>query len=604
SGLATGYQGDYIGITSANGKIFPNWADNRVGRYQSWAATIILDAGPLMPFNLQTPIAGSTITSFPGSSTPVTLTWDTSRANASYKWIFSAALPLITRPTGTNSITFTLGELDVILAGLGVNQGSSINGTWDVWAFRNNAPQNDSLKAANGPRSLTLARGVPTLSAFNLNAPANNSTIVTSVFNNTNININWTRSGAGTTYKWKFGAPTISTPLLVMPSGFDSSLAIVNSGLDAILGGLGVNPGDSISGQWAVWAYNATDSLKSIQTYNIKFKRQGKGDVIILYDSSNAACRTSKDSTANVLSRMNMTFDLFNRGAQTSTLAMTLRGYKAVILLGEATSSMNVTLKDSVKAYLNAGGTTTPTKSKLIIFSEDIGYNFGRTGSSYIDLDFVNNYLGWNYTADRPGTGNIGLIGSYVNPGIADSTVGAWPEAIKIFTVAGSQQHVLYKFRPYMLSNDSLNGVGIYNTKWNVATFGVDLESLRPTVGSPPTVSSAERFIRAGINYVNNTLVGVEPFGNEIPLVYSLSQNYPNPFNPMTKINFAMPKQGIVKLRIYDVLGREVRTLVNEVKAAGYHTVDFDGSQFSSGVYFYRIETNGFSDIRKMMLIK
>ncbi len=91
---------------------------------------------------------------------------------------------------------------------------------------------------------------------------------------------------------------------------------------------------------------------------------------------------------------------------------------------------------------------------------------------------------------------------------------------------------------------------------------------------------------------------------SEIPTVYSLSQNYPNPFNPVTKINFALPKQGFVTLKIYDVLGREVRTLVNEVKSAGNFSVDFNASEYSSGVYFYKLESNGFSDIKRMMLIK
>ncbi|MEI7483265.1 MAG: T9SS type A sorting domain-containing protein, partial [Ignavibacteriota bacterium] len=97
---------------------------------------------------------------------------------------------------------------------------------------------------------------------------------------------------------------------------------------------------------------------------------------------------------------------------------------------------------------------------------------------------------------------------------------------------------------------------------------------------------------------------GVNPINGNIPTVYSLSQNYPNPFNPTTKINFALPKAGFVSLKIYDVLGREVRTLVNEVKSAGQFSVDFNASEFSSGVYFYRLESNGFTDIKRMMLIK
>jgi hypothetical protein len=81
-------------------------------------------------------------------------------------------------------------------------------------------------------------------------------------------------------------------------------------------------------------------------------------------------------------------------------------------------------------------------------------------------------------------------------------------------------------------------------------------------------------------------------------------QNYPNPFNPTTKINFAIPKQGLVTLKVYDVLGREVANLVNEVKTAGNYIVDFDASYLASGVYFYKLEVNGFTDVKRMMLIK
>jgi hypothetical protein len=91
---------------------------------------------------------------------------------------------------------------------------------------------------------------------------------------------------------------------------------------------------------------------------------------------------------------------------------------------------------------------------------------------------------------------------------------------------------------------------------------------------------------------------------NIIPEHYSLSQNYPNPFNPVTKINFAIPKQGLVNLKVYDVLGREIKTIINEIKNPGMYSVDFNGSDLSSGIYFYRLESNGFTEIRKMIIIK
>jgi hypothetical protein len=83
-----------------------------------------------------------------------------------------------------------------------------------------------------------------------------------------------------------------------------------------------------------------------------------------------------------------------------------------------------------------------------------------------------------------------------------------------------------------------------------------------------------------------------------------LNNNYPNPFNPITKISYSIEKAGLVKLKIYDILGREIKTLVNEIKNPGEYIAEFNGSSLSSGVYFYRIECNGFIAIKKMVLIK
>jgi N-acetylneuraminic acid mutarotase len=99
------------------------------------------------------------------------------------------------------------------------------------------------------------------------------------------------------------------------------------------------------------------------------------------------------------------------------------------------------------------------------------------------------------------------------------------------------------------------------------------------------------------------TVTGISTNQN-LPKQYSLSQNYPNPFNPVTKISFDIPKNGFVSLKIYDILGKEVATLVNEVKTPGSYIVDFDGASFASGTYFYRLESNGFVSTKKMLLIK
>lgn len=101
-----------------------------------------------------------------------------------------------------------------------------------------------------------------------------------------------------------------------------------------------------------------------------------------------------------------------------------------------------------------------------------------------------------------------------------------------------------------------------------------------------------------------NIFTGLIPINNEIPNSYSLLQNYPNPFNPITNIKFSIPATGLVKLIVYDILGREIITLLNEVKPAGNYLVDFDASYLSSGVYFYRLESGSFAETKKMLLVK
>ncbi len=104
-------------------------------------------------------------------------------------------------------------------------------------------------------------------------------------------------------------------------------------------------------------------------------------------------------------------------------------------------------------------------------------------------------------------------------------------------------------------------------------------------------------------HFTTGTLLAVKDASSVIT-EYSLSQNYPNPFNPTTMISYQLPKSGLVTLKIYDVLGREVRTLTNESENAGIYTVQFDGTALPSGVYFYRIRAGGFVSLKKMILVK
>ncbi|KXK51132.1 MAG: hemagluttinin repeat-containing protein [Chlorobi bacterium OLB5] len=97
---------------------------------------------------------------------------------------------------------------------------------------------------------------------------------------------------------------------------------------------------------------------------------------------------------------------------------------------------------------------------------------------------------------------------------------------------------------------------------------------------------------------------GITQINSELPSKYSLKQNYPNPFNPSTKINFSIPKSGFVSLLIYDNLGKELTTIINQVINSGNYEVNFDSGNLGSGVYYYRLITEDFTETKKMIILK
>ena len=605
TGAASGYQGDYIGITEGpNGSIWPFWADNVSGIYQAWTTKVVFST-PLSAYNLHLPASGSAVTSFPKGNGIINFTWDTASYTATYKWIFGSptiATPKLVFTSGMNSLSFNTSQLDSLFSSLGINQNDSLVGEWQVMAYRNNPPANDSLQASNGPRSITLKRGIPQLLAFNLNSPGDNTTITTSIFNYTNLSFNWRKSGDGVKYRLKFGQ-TLTSPKLDFLSGsggYDTTWSMSNNVFDLMLQNVGLASGDSIKGVWAVYGFSGLDSLKSIQSYNLILKRQALGEFLVAYDSTKANGMASRDSVINNLTLMKKTFDLFNKGGNISTNSLSFKGYKYVIWLGEGSSVMSNVQKDSVKAYLNAGGVNGAEKAKLIIFSEDVGYYLDGSGSLYQDTAFSRGMLGFEFVADRPASGaNQRLIGDAINFGITDSTVGSWPDVLKISWLGGKR---LYSYSSLYLS-DTGCGIGGIGTKWNTAILGTDVRALRRASNSPAG-SPVTRILTGVLEWIDDVPVSVELSSNIAPAVFLLEQNYPNPFNPTTSIQYSIPQDGIVNLSVFNILGEKVVTLVNQNMKAGKYEVKFNASHYASGIYFYRIDIGQYSSVKKMILLK
>jgi hypothetical protein len=154
--------------------------------------------------------------------------------------------------------------------------------------------------------------------------------------------------------------------------------------------------------------------------------------------------------------------------------------------------------------------------------------------------------------------------------------------------VPGSAAPGVYIYRGY---------VGVYsNAKWDSSSFQYTKSA---TGGTGP---GYDNWANWGDSFAPYEVLPVASVNQ--PVAYSLAQCRPNPFNPATTISYSLPQAGVVTLKVFDVSGRTVATLVDGFRAAGAHEVSFNGADLASGLYFYRLQSGDFTAVRKMMLIK
>jgi hypothetical protein len=150
--------------------------------------------------------------------------------------------------------------------------------------------------------------------------------------------------------------------------------------------------------------------------------------------------------------------------------------------------------------------------------------------------------------------------------------------------------------------------IGVFFTDNYGTTWAELADGLPNTVAMHLDYHQATNRLRIGTHgrgvWETDNPVGLISYNNEVPSSYSLGQNYPNPFNPVTNIRYSIISAGFVKLAVYDMLGRELKSIINENQKPGTYTAQFDASKLTSGVYFYRLETRDFVETRKMILVK
>jgi hypothetical protein len=143
---------------------------------------------------------------------------------------------------------------------------------------------------------------------------------------------------------------------------------------------------------------------------------------------------------------------------------------------------------------------------------------------------------------------------------------------------------------------DSLNSATFY-----FDSLGTDVKKITMVVMNTDSSLGENEFV--SYTYSAESIIDVESEPSK-EFCFALYQNYPNPFNPTTTISFSIPSPAFISLKVYDILGNEVATLVNQERPAGEYEINLDASNLTSGVYFYRLNAGRFTEMKKMILMK
>jgi spore germination protein YaaH len=253
--------------------------------------------------------------------------------------------------------------------------------------------------------------------------------------------------------------------------------------------------------------------------------------------------------------------------------------------------TFNQTEQNVVKAYLEGGG-------KLFVTGSEIAYELiGRSAADTDDKAFFTNYFKATWGGDKADGSTVTGRGGQIFDGISATFGQTYPEDFPDYFIPGADAAANLKYTPSQIAG--LNYSGTFGSSTKIGTLvylGFPFETI---------ASLAQRtLLMTAIVHYFETATSVTAGVNSSPGRFSLEQNFPNPFNPVTHFQFVVAHDEFVSLKIYDVLGKEVAHLVDEQRRAGRYSVRWDASNFSSGVYFYRLRVGEYAETRKLVLTK
>jgi hypothetical protein len=245
---------------------------------------------------------------------------------------------------------------------------------------------------------------------------------------------------------------------------------------------------------------------------------------------------------------------------------------------------------------------------------------FSQTNTSLITANIDGNELTLSFATDQIGTDTITVLASASETSVADQFIvkvipnlvvnNSIPDITVIATAPNTTIDLSTVF--YAIDGDTISYSIQNQTNPSLVTASIEGKTLTLDYNDALTGSDTITVLATidGSSITDEFVVTVNPAtaistnSNAIPVYYSLSQNYPNPFNPETTIGYAIPANAQVVISIYDVNGRLITDILNAQKSAGYHTVKWNASNMSSGIYFYQIKADNFRQIKKCILIK
>jgi len=265
--------------------------------------------------------------------------------------------------------------------------------------------------------------------------------------------------------------------------------------------------------------------------------------------------------------------------------------------------TFSATEQSLIKSFLNNGG-------NLFVSGSEIAWDLDYKGST-TDKDFAWNYLKMKYLNDAPFGASAtyykaepfnnsictGMSSFFFDNGTHGAINVKWPDVIK--STNGGIGFLKYSDLDTASGYAAILFTGNFPQSvkpGKIAVMGFPFETVYPEATRNELINKLLTFF--------NAPVSVEEKKSEIPINFYLSQNYPNPFNPSTEISWQLPVTSQVSLKVFDILGNEIATIVNEEKSAGEYSVEFDGSKLASGIYLYKLQTSSYSAIKKMILMR